>query len=280
MSQTIIFFGATGGVANACLTAALNSNSYNIIAVVRTPEKLKTQLQEVQHFDEATLNSSRLSIVQGNALDLEDVKRALLSNITAGTDKTLPQFIFSGLGGAPHLTFDLYHPLQITNLDNPTICESAAKVLIAALSQIYVTQPNLKTHKPALAFVSTTGVTRGPEDVPITMRFLYHQILALPHADKKKMEDVYRGNMDGNASEEQQKEKVFASITGIRPTLLMGTGALSEAKGMNLIRAGTEDKPELGYTIQRADVGNWVFENVVQEKGERKWRGEMVSLTS
>lgn len=262
-TQTLLFLGATGGVTNAVLTHALQSNAYTCIALVRTPEKLKTQLTTQQGLSESALRN--LIIVQGNALDLSHVKRAL----KLGPTGSLPVMVLTGLGGAPALTFDIQHPLQIAKLDNPSICEEAARTLIKALKEIYSEFPRLSDQKPALSFVSTTGISRGPEDVPWAMRYLYHEMLAMPHADKKKMEDVFRN----------QSEGVFGSVTGIRPTLLAGTGALSGGKGLEKVRTGVEASPATGYQIQRADVGGWVWENVVQMNGAQKWRGEMVSLT-
>ena len=78
-------------------------------------------------------------------------------------------------------------------MDQPEICGKAASVLVSALKEIYEETPSLRNSaKPSLTFVSTTGITTGPADVPWSMRFLYHVILATPHVDKKKMEDVYR----------------------------------------------------------------------------------------
>ncbi|KAK5097377.1 hypothetical protein LTR70_002576 [Exophiala xenobiotica] len=272
MSQTLLFLGATGGVANACLTSALKSNQYKAIALVRTPEKLRKQLVDQQGLEE-NMVSSNLTIIQGNALDLSNVKRALLANIIEHGDIALPSMIISGLGGAPALNLDIRHPLQIGKLDNPTICEDAAKTLITALKEVYSERPSLSSRKPGVCFVSTTGISRGPEDVPFGMQFLYHQMLALPHADKKKMETTFRDHM-------LQSEPVFASVTGIRPTLLRGTGALNEGAGIEKLRVGVESRPAAGFTVQRADVGAWMFENVVKESEGGKWRGEMVSLTA
>ena len=272
MSPTILFLGATGGVTNACLTSALKSNQWKAIALVRTPEKLRDQLIKQQGLDETIINN-KLTIIQGNAIDISDVKRALLANVTAQTDKNLPSMIVSGLGGTPALTFKICHPLQFVRVDNPTICEDAAKTLITALREIFSEQPHLSSVRPGLCFVSTTGITRGPEDVPFSMRFLYHQILSLPHVDKKKMEDTYRDHM-------LQSGPVFESVTGIRPTLLSGTGALSEGVGLRNIKAGVETKPALGFNVQRADVGAWMYENIIMEGEYGKWRGEMVTLTA
>lgn len=272
MSQTLLFLGATGGVTNACLISALMSNQYKAIALVRTPEKLLKQLAKQPGLEENIINSN-LTIIQGNALDVSDVKRALLANVNAHTDTVLPSMILSGLGGGPALNLDIWHPLQIAKLDNPTICEDAAKTLITALQEVYSEQPSLRARKPGACFVSTTGISRGPEDVPFGMQFLYHQVLALPHADKRKMEATFRDHM-------LQSGPVFTSVTGIRPTLLKGTGALNEGMGIEKLRVGTESKPATGFIVQRADVGAWMFENVVKEGEGGKWRGEMVSLTS
>ena len=157
-------------------------------------------------------------------------------------------------------------------MDQPDICGEAARVLVSALKEIYQENPALKNSPmPSLTFVSTTGITTGPADVPWAMRFLYHVILAVPHVDKKKMEDAYRKESGG----------LFASVTGIRPTLLMGGIDVADAAGLGKVRAGTEREPELGYTVKRADVGWWMFENVVRpEAAGGRWRGEMCSLTS
>lgn len=271
MSKTVLFLGATGGTANACLTHVLQSNEYKAIALVRTPQKLQDQLVKQQQLDEVTI-SKNLIIVQGNALEQADVKKALLARTALGLDNTVPSMIVSAVGGAPSLRMNWRNPLQFVDLDQPTICESAANAVVNALYDINDTTPELLATRPNVAFISTTGISRGPEDVPFWMRFLYHQLLTLPHVDKRKMEDVFRG---------EQAKQVLQSVTGIRPTLLMGTGAVSESvagKDWKEIRAGTESKPALGYTIKRADVGRWMYENVIKEPVGVTWRGEMCSL--
>lgn len=272
MSNTICFFGATGGVANACLTAALKSGQYKAIALARTPEKLKKQLITQQGLEESLIDE-KLTIVKGNALELADVKNAILANFIAKVDQALPSMIVTSVGGSPKLTFNFWRPLQCVTLDNPVICETAAKTVLGALRAISADQPLLSATKPAVMFVSTTGVSRGPEDVPFWMRFLYHQILTIAHEDKRKMEDTFRDHM-------AEPQPLLSTVTGIRPTLLMGTGALNESIGFEKLRAGVESKPELGFTVQRADVGIWMFEKVIKEVDGGKWRSEMVSLTS
>ncbi|KIX05707.1 uncharacterized protein Z518_03679 [Rhinocladiella mackenziei CBS 650.93] len=266
-SITVAFFGATGGVTNAILVHTLKAG-YKAAALVRTPEKLRIQLTN-QGLDEALINN-QLTFVQGNALEVAAVKRTLAASSPAG----LPTHVVTGLGGSAKLAFDWRHPGHIAALDNPTICETAAQTLLTAMHEIYAENPHLKATKPLLTFISTTGITRGPEDVPLAMRFLYHQALAVPHVDKKKMEDLYRGDAE-------KEDSAFRNIVGIRPTLLAGGVSYTDAAGLDQVRTGTEPHPALGYTIKRADVGHWVFENIINEGTRmKKWEGEMITLTS
>lgn len=269
MSQQrpVLILGATGGCANAALVHTLRA-SIPCVALARTPSKLVAQL-EAQSLTPAQL--ANLTTIQGNALSLSDVKAALLAH-----PSTLPTTVVTGLGGSPKLQFTLSNPLNITALDDPHVCATAARTLVAALREIYAAQPALRTQKPSVVFVSTTGISRGAEDVPFAMRFLYHQMLAVPHVDKREMEDVLRAEgADSNG------EGVFRAVSGVRPTLLAGAVDVSTGLGWEKLRAGTETAPALGYTIRRADVGEWIFVNLVRNgEGKKQWEGEMVSLTS
>lgn len=277
-STTVAFFGATGGVTNAVLVHTLLAG-YKAAALVRNPQKLRDQLT-AQGLDASVMDN--LAIVQGNALDVAAVKRTLAAAAASPTTG-LPTFIVTGLGGAPHLRFNWRNPFQFAGLDNPTICESAAKALTAAMREIYAENPSLQTankaNKPLLTFVSTTGITRGPEDVPFWMRFLYHQILTEPHIDKRKMENEYRSDLEKSSAD--SSSSVFRSVVGIRPTLLTGGADYKDSVGLDKIRSGTEANPALGYTVKRADVGLWVFVNVINESSRKpQYEGEMITLTS
>lgn len=265
IQPTLAFFGATGGCTNAVLVHALR-NGYRCVALVRTPSKLRQQLLD-QKISEGTL-SSQLLIITGNAVDKNNVKAAL----TAGGPNTLPSTIITGLGAAPKVGWTPSKPLTFFSIDQPSICQDAARTLVDGMTEILQEQPELKAKKPSLIFVSTTGVSRGAEDVPYSMRWLYHKTLAVPHLDKRAMETVYRDHGDKN---------VFRAVSGIRPTLLSGEANADAGAGLNKVRAGTEDKPALGYNIKRADVGHWVFQNLIHnEQARSQWEGQMCSLTS
>jgi hypothetical protein len=266
IQPAIAFFGATGPSTNACLVHTLQAG-HSAAALARTPSKLKRQLLS-QGLSEDTL-SRQLIIIQGDALDVDATKRTL----TAGGGFVTT--IVSGLGGLAKPTFNFWRPFQIFTLDNPTICAAATQTLFNALQEAYGEKPVLTANKPLVTFMSTTGVTTGPADVPFWMRFLYHQMLTIPHADKRKMEALYRKNM----AESDSSKRLFRTVVGIRPTLLTGGENVTDGIGLEKIRVGREQKPALGYTIRRADVGHWIFENIIK-KGAHGWEGEMVTLTS
>lgn len=220
----ILFLGATGGCTLAALIHSLNAG-YPCTALVRTPSKL-TSLLASAAVPEQTL-STLLTIHSGDALSIPAVKKALLVG-EEGTMR-LPDTIISGLGATPRLEVSRSNALFLFNLDDLTICQNAATALLAALKELRVEYPQLQSSRPLLSFISSTGISRGPEDVPWAMRFLYHQLLHVPHLDKKAMEDSFRG----------EGGKVFRAVVGVRPTLLTN----GVERGANGIRVGTEERP-------------------------------------
>jgi hypothetical protein len=252
---TILFLGATGGCTLACLIHTLQAG-HPAIALARTPAKLTTLLTSAG-IPTSTLDAL-LTIHRGNAISVPDVKAALLLSPTP------PSTIISGLGAAPVFTLGL-NPLKWLTIDNATLCGTAAATLVSALREVETENPSFP--KPLMCFVSTTGISQGAEDVPFLMRFLYHIVLAVPHVDKKEMERVFRP--------EGREGGVFRAVMGVRPTLLTsGVG-----KGLEGIRIGREQSPELGYTVSRNDVGLFVYKTAVEGEG-KGWEGDMASLTN
>lgn len=253
------FFGATGGCTSTCLVHTLQAG-HKASALVRSPTKLQTQLVS-QGIPESTI-AANLHVIEGSILDVTAVKETLLAG---RADDTPTPIIISGVGGTPQFQWSIDEPFT---LDNPNICQETSNVLVQALKELNVND----AHKPLLAFISTTGVSqpRGPEDVPFLFRFLYHYMLKVPHADKRVAEDILRAQGEGDG--------VFRHVLAVRPSLLVGTTDVHDARGLDCVRVGTERKPAVGYTIKRADVGEWLYREVV-EKGGVAWRGEMVTLT-
>ena len=121
--------------------------------------------------------------------------------------------------------------------------------------------------KPYLASISTTGISEGGQDVPLLFRPMYHWLLALPHADKKVVETM--------VTEAAEQGNTISGYTLVRPSFLMD----DKPKGMERIKVGSEQQPAVGYTINRSDVGLWIFEELV--KGDAfKWNGQKPSITN
>ena len=260
----IAFIAATGGCALAALAHTLKAG-IPVVALARTPSKL-TSLLEAQKVDSKTI-SRLLTIVTGSAHDVAAVKATLAPN------GKLVDTIITGLGGTGKVQWSW--KLHIFVLDDPQICEKGIRTTMDALKQIYEEQANAKPQQPLLTFISTTGISRGPEDVPFWYRFFYHQMLHIPHVDKRITEDLIRNNVDGKDG----GEKLFRIFIGVRPTLLFGTGDLNEGVGSDNLRVGTEANPTIGYTMKRADVGQWIFKNVVESTEKRRqWEDQIVTL--
>ena len=237
---SIAFFGATGGSANAALTEAL-LNGHKCRALARNPNNLTKMLLE-QSINQTVLDE-KLTIIKGGIYDQEALKATVFDG------KDVVRAIVSGLGPTPQLQWSLYSPVTVNNL---TLCGDFATLLVQTLEQL---KKNITDYKgPSVAAVSTTGISKGPNDVPFGYNWLYHWLLKVPHVDKRNMESVLRS---------EPAQIVFSKIVITRATLLLGSHLLS-SKGAKLY-VGTGESPILGYYVSRADVGDWIYKNVIEE---------------
>ncbi|KAG0281075.1 hypothetical protein BGZ96_001287 [Linnemannia gamsii] len=265
-TQHIAFFGATGGCTNACLVHTLNAG-FHATALARTPSKLVDMLH-AQGISQDVMDA-QLTIFKGDISDIHAIKDTL-TNHHAGTTGavTLATQIISGIGGTPQMQMSLRRPVTI---DNPEICATATKNIILALQEVYKAQPSTTLNKPSITVISTTGVSDVKEDVPFAFRILYHVVLADPHTDKKEMERLVTENTGTS----------FKGAVIIRPSLLTGDQSVkgSGRQGWEKLRVGREQEPAVGYTVHRADVGQWIFEEVVKTGGEARF-GQCITLTN
>ncbi|KAF9104693.1 hypothetical protein BGX29_001446 [Mortierella sp. GBA35] len=266
-TQHIVFFGATGGCTNACLVHTLNAG-YHATALARTPSKL-TDMLLAQGVSQSIIDA-QLTIVKGDIADNSAIKNVLTNNnhITANGSVQLASQIISGIGGTPQMQWSLSRPVTI---DNPEICATATKNIVQALQEIYKEYPSTAQHKPSITVISTTGVSDVREDVPFAFRFLYHVALADPHKDKKEMERLVTENAVATG--------VFSGAVVIRPSLLTGDQNVKGGQGWEKLRVGTEEAPAVGYLVHRADVGQWIFQEVVKTGGESRF-GQRITLTN
>ncbi|KAK2732377.1 hypothetical protein FQN57_002923 [Myotisia sp. PD_48] len=264
-SGPVAFLGSTGGCANSCLAHTLKAG-YNVIALARTPSKLLDILR-VQDIDQSVIDT-QLTIVEGNVYDIDAVKRTVAPN------GSLVPIIISGIGGTPKLQGSIFQPVT---LHDPNVCEKATNTIISAVKEVQSasTQAGKEKIKPVFAVISTTGISAVKEDVPLIFRPLYHYCLAVPHVDKKKMESAAFETVASS----DPSQHVFSNVISVRPSLLTGDFNIATGKGWKTLRVGTDNDPAVGYTIQRADVGEWMFHEIVENRGEKYHNGK-VSLTS
>jgi hypothetical protein len=279
-TKTFAFIGATGGCTNSCLAHLLLSDlGYKAIALARTPQKLIDSLLRQPGITESII-ADKLTIIQGDATSVSDMKKILLipqngqGSTTAYGEKSpgavVVDGIVSGVGAVPSLEKG---KLLSVKFDNPNITEESSTTLITALREVYAERDQQQEgKKPILAVVSTTGITEKDEkrDVPCLFKPGYHYLLATPHEDKKKMEAIITS---------AENQALFKAVVITKPAFLTGDGNLSTAKGLAKIRIGTEEDPAVGYFIARADVGEFLWEEVCK-KEEPRWFGKKVTLAN
>ncbi|KAG0195604.1 hypothetical protein BGX33_002926 [Mortierella sp. NVP41] len=172
------------------------------------------------------------------------------------------------------MRWSLRRPMTI---DNPEVCATSTRNIIQALKEIYTSHPSTAQHKPSITVISTTGVSDVKEDVPFGFRFFYHVVLADPHKDKKVMEKLLIENSSDTTI--ATDGGVFSGAVMIRPSLLTGDQNVKGGKGWDKLKVGVEGKPAVGYTVHRADVGEWVFEQIIKTGGEGRF-GQKITLTN
>ncbi|KAF2720284.1 hypothetical protein K431DRAFT_285949 [Polychaeton citri CBS 116435] len=251
-SKQIAFLGATGDCAGFCLANALKAG-YNCTALARTPQKLSDSLiaKGVSEDD----ISQHLTIVEGNAKDIEAMKKVLTRN------NTVVDLIVSGIGGTPTLQWSLYKPVVLTD---PRVCLDAGTTVLHALAELKAQK------KPVLINVSTTGINPPgtPNDVPLAFNLLYHWMLQDPHEDKLALERHLGEHV-------QRDDSVLSGHVQVKASLLMN----GESLGLQSIRQGIDEKPAVGYTIRRSDVGLWMFEKLIKQDVPREWINKGLTIT-
>ncbi|KAJ5906964.1 uncharacterized protein N7473_003880 [Penicillium subrubescens] len=284
-AQTIAFLGATGGCTNACLSYTL-LNGHNAIALARNPEKLTTQLLSQPGLTQSILDK-HLRVIQGDARDIETVMKTLIVSTTEQST-TLVTHVISGVGGTGQFVLSKPSPcaqipiriptIPHISIPNPHITEESTSALLAALGRIaderFTCFDEYAAVAPRVTIISSTGIKKGVRDVPMLCKPLY-AALEVPHKDKMQMERLL-------TLEQERKESLLCGgHVIVRPSLLGGDHRIAGPgvdSGYARLRVGTERRPEVGYTVGRALVGEWIYREVVKGGGDR-WVGEGVILT-
>ncbi|KPM36383.1 hypothetical protein AK830_g10186 [Neonectria ditissima] len=240
-SQTIAFLGASGGCGLAALKLAIAAG-HTCIALCRTPSKLEAVFPN---------RPANLIVRQGNAHDAEAVAACL--TVPADAARLVDAVCFSIGGRFSTKTF---------SIDDPDVCKKGIASVLQALDTLRRTGAQ---GSPLVAAISSTGISDHGRDVPLPFAPLYRYGLAVPHADKKVLEQ--------RLIESSERWVV------VRPSFMVDGG-----KPDRKIRVGVEDpskgveKKEVGYTISREDVGRWMYENLFAVDSTQ-YNGKAVSIT-
>lgn len=145
------------------------------------------------------------------------------------------------------------------------MCESSIKLVLDALRSLQASTP------PVLLVISTTGVDAdGPRDVPWLLRPLYTWLLAVPHDDKRLMEQAVR--------DAARDEHLVKPVT-LRASLLTdGDECPPEQVRAAAYEPSDAVCPVIGYTISRKDVGAFIFREVISTT-DSPWLGKTVSVS-
>lgn len=215
--------------------------------------------------------ASNLTIIQSSIKDVGPVSSTL-----SPRGKPAATIIINGVGAMPKLQASIIKPVT---LQDPTICEDAVKCIIQAVRDLQ-NAGEYTAEKPLLASISTTGTDCKRRDVSLAFFPMYHWLLAVPHADKRLMESEMV----------KAAPAVVRDFVIIRPSLLMdGKGVGADKLKVGWIRhpedgrfaevVEADAKPAIGYTIDRKDVGSWIFAELIQRNGAG-WEGKCVTLTA
>lgn len=207
----------------------------------------------------------QLIIVEGSSRD----SAAVLSLL-----RNEPELIFSGITSLPKFS---WNPLRPIGMVDATITGDSATAVVDALRELKAT--NAVKKLPVFCPISSTG-HGSQRDQPLPLIPLYLWLLPIPQADTAVLEKVVR-------QAATEPDSALDGYVMLRPPLLTH----GKRKGTDALRVGwiweddvfrsTNEKElgvEVGYTISRQDLAQWIFEELVQGDVNR-WKGKCVNLT-
>jgi hypothetical protein len=246
-SKVFTFIGASTGCGYFALRNALNAG-YTCIALCRTPSKLTDKLSEQERIN--------LHVIEGNAHDKAVVARCLLN---PSKPNTFVDEVVSTIGGA--------FSMATFSIDDTHVCENGVKTLFAALDTVRKDIGAGANQGPRITVISSTGISPYGRDIPMLMVPLYF-LLKVPHEDKVAMEN--------KLIESSEKWTI------VRASLLKDGPEATEYP----VIVGVEDpvakevvSKAIGYSITRADVGKWIFENLLKSKDDKLWLSKIATIT-
>jgi len=226
----------------------------------------KTSVFDADEAIKKHVAASKAFLVQGDALVVDDVRRAWVESQSHGIDNKV-DLCLSTVGGAPKFTVRKGFIIEPPNL------------VTHSLINVLITFPSLDTK---LILITSTGLTRTSHaSLPFALKPLYGWLLDVPHKDKVGAERVLHHcagwHWDSKDDGEPGPEVLGADWTRteglpapgsmkhvliIRPALLTDGDCLAEKKqGKSAYRVS--EKELGGYTVSRKDVAHFIADAVM-----------------
>ena len=129
--------------------------------------------------------------------------------------------------------------------------------------------------------VSTVGVASTHREWPLLMWIFYGWMLNAPIEDKRLAHDaLLTASVKGGQGSSAKSQVPLVRFVSVRPSHLNdGPG-----QGMAKIRAGSKvvggKSQVMGYSIDKDDVGLWMFEEFLKGEVRSQWVNECVVVTT
>ena len=76
--------------------------------------------------------------------------------------------------------------------------------------------------------------------------------------------DIFEDKREAHKAALDAASRGLIRPVSVRPTTLMG----GPGKGLDSVRFGLDDKPVIGWTIDKEDVGAWIFGRLIDVNSE------------
>lgn len=215
----IAVFGASRGCAHAMVAQGLATGEHEFKLLLRKPENL----------DFTEDQKSKLTIIQGDALEPLAVKKTVVD-----TD-----VIVYSIGSA----FNMSSRSMVT----PGVCHDTMSILLKVLEEL-----SEEERPKRIVVVSSTGLY-DMKEVPYLFQPLYHFLLHEPHEDKKELERLVEEN------------KVLSNWIMVRPSLLTDGKLVGKYRADVGISGYTVSRQDVGHFLlhQCIEPTTWINKKVV-----------------
>ncbi|KAH9900787.1 hypothetical protein C8Q73DRAFT_786234 [Cubamyces lactineus] len=233
------------------------------------------------------IRQGKATLVAGDGLKLEDVKRGWEASLDAGHGTV--DFVLFSIGGIPD-----FHLTKGFVLNPPDLCTRSLLNLFRTIP------PALRTPatQPRFVVLTSRGITHHSHStLPVALRAFYGMVLGSPHMDKLGAERVlahcmgrpWSTDSDGETKENvlppgwQKLDGLLAEgelkrVVIVRPALLTdGECRADDPKrtGKPAYKAVAGEEVG-GYTVSRRDTAHFIVEGALKNWDE--WEGKGVCL--